>query len=251
MGDVRQALKMQREAQRRRALAPEYDLVRRNFELDLADRMEEEAQALLTPPKPLKTGLGGEIVPQVEDGLPGLESVLQEPDLLSAEASKQRAHLLEQVGALELGVEAAEGVKAGNAIEKMLAHQMAALHRRALTLLAESEACKDADVAVKQARAAARMADAISRAAITLMRLQSGASQVVQIQHVQVVGQAVIGQVGGLGEKLQNQPDHAPATEPPKNRGGRPATNGYRTAAAIADRKADKQLIAALVEIKK
>ena len=47
MGKAHQALKMQREAQRRRALAPEYDPVRRDFELGLADEMESEAQALL------------------------------------------------------------------------------------------------------------------------------------------------------------------------------------------------------------
>ena len=40
MGQVRQALKMQRDAQRRRALAPEYDPVRRDFELGLADEMD-------------------------------------------------------------------------------------------------------------------------------------------------------------------------------------------------------------------
>lgn len=60
MGDVRIALKMQREAKRRRALAPDYDPVRRDFELGLADEMEREAQALLVPLEPLKTGIGGE-----------------------------------------------------------------------------------------------------------------------------------------------------------------------------------------------
>jgi hypothetical protein len=65
-------------------------------------------------------GLGGEIVPSVEDGLPGLESALQEPDLLNAEASKQRAYLLERTGSLEIGVEVAEQAGASNAIEKML-----------------------------------------------------------------------------------------------------------------------------------
>ena len=44
MGDVRKALKMRRDAQRRWALAPEYDLVRRDFDLGLADEMDREAQ---------------------------------------------------------------------------------------------------------------------------------------------------------------------------------------------------------------
>jgi len=65
MGKAHQALKMQRDAQHRRALAPEYDSVRLDFDLVLANAMELEAQALLAPSKPLQTGLGGEIVPPI------------------------------------------------------------------------------------------------------------------------------------------------------------------------------------------
>ena len=65
MTKSQQALKMQRDAQRRRALAPDYDPVRRDFELGLADVMEQEAQALMVPSKPLQMGMGGEIVPPI------------------------------------------------------------------------------------------------------------------------------------------------------------------------------------------
>lgn len=54
MSRAAQAIKQQLEAQRRRALAPEYDPVRRDFELGLADRMEEEARALRIPQNPFK-----------------------------------------------------------------------------------------------------------------------------------------------------------------------------------------------------
>lgn len=235
MSRAAQAVKQRLEAQRKRALAPDYDLVRRDFELGLAQSLDAEAQALLAPAEPLQKGLGGEIVPQAEDDLPGLESMLQEPDLLSAEASKQRAHLLERSGALELGIEAAEQVKASNAIEKMLAHQTAALHRRVLTLLAESERCKDADVAIKQARAAGRLADAFSRSVLTLQKFQSGGGQTIQVQYMQVTTL-----VGGATGKVQNPADVVNAS---KNRGGRPPTTGYRTAKAIEERRADKDLL--------
>ncbi|NBT06614.1 MAG: hypothetical protein EBS54_07820 [Betaproteobacteria bacterium] len=82
-----QAVKQHLEAQRRRALAPEYDPIRREFELGLAEMMDQEPQALLTPPESLQSGLGGEIVPHVKDGLPGLESTLKEPDMRNTEAS--------------------------------------------------------------------------------------------------------------------------------------------------------------------
>ena len=231
----RSAVAVQRkvEAQRRRALAPDYDPVRRDFELALADRMDQEAQALLTPPESLQSGLGGEILPHVQDGLPGLESTLKEPDMLNAEASKQRMHLLERAGALELGVEAAHQVDARNTIEKMAAHQMAAAHKRAMELLAESASANDSDTAIKKARASARLMDAFSRSALTLERLQRGGGQTIQVQYVQVNTM-----VGDASENMQN-----PLGRRPKSKGGRPPTTGYRTQTAIAQRQADRDLL--------
>jgi hypothetical protein len=60
MSPAKQSVKLKLEAQRRRAMAPEYDPVLRDFELELADKMEQEAQALLIPEHPLQAGLGGE-----------------------------------------------------------------------------------------------------------------------------------------------------------------------------------------------
>ena len=186
MGDANKALKMKREAQRRRALAPEYDPIRRDFELGLADQMERDAQALLMPANPLQTGLGGEIIPPAERGLSGLESVLKEPDLLNLGASEQRAQLLEQTGVLELGIETAQDARADGSVQKMITHQMAALHSRAMTMLAESEIAKIPEISIMKARAAARMVDAFSRCALTLQRLQTGGGQTIQVQYMQV-----------------------------------------------------------------
>ena len=240
MGKAHQALKMQRDAQRRRALAPDYDPVRRDFDLGLANEMEREAQALLTPERPLQTGLGGEIVPPVEQDLPGLESVLKEPDLLNLGASVQRAQLLESNGVLELGIEVAHDAKAQGAIQKMVSHQLAAGHKRAMELLEESACAKDPDIAIKKARASARLMDAYSRSALTLQRLQSG-GQTIQVQYVQVNTM-----VGVTAEKMRNTPDSINA---PVNKGGRPPTNGYRTKDAITQRSADRQLLSSMKRI--
>lgn len=196
MNQSTKALQLQRDAQRRRALAPEYDPIRKDFELGLADQMERDAQALLMPQEPLQTGLGGEIIPPTNTGLPGVELALQMPDLLNLEASVQRSSLIERAGVLELGIETAKDARAEGSVQKMISHQMAAAHKRAMNLLAESQETKDVDVACKKARTAAKMMDAFSRAALTLQRLQTGASQVVQVQHVQVNGPAVIGMGG-------------------------------------------------------
>jgi hypothetical protein len=148
------------------------------------------------PPEPLQTGLGGEIIPRAQNELPGLELTLKKLDLLNLEASVQRSSLIERAGVLELGIETAKDTRAQGSVQKMISHQMAAAHKRAMNLLAESQEAKDVDIACKKARAAAKMMDAFSRAALTLQRLQTGASQVVQVQHVQVNGPAVIGMGG-------------------------------------------------------
>lgn len=236
MGNVRAALKMQRDAQRRRALAPDYDPVRRNFDIGLADEMEREAQALLIPEQPLQAGLGGEIIPPAERGLSGLESVLKEPNLLNLGASEQRAQLLEQTGVLELGIETAQDARADGAVQKMISHQMAALHSRAMTMLAESEAAKIPEISIMKARAAARMVDAFSRCALTLQRLQTGGGQTIQVQYMQVNAM-----VGDASENMRN-----PATYAPVNKGGRPPTTGYRTKKSVEQRINDRELLSSV-----
>lgn len=195
MGDVRQALKMQREAQRKRALAPVNDQRRRDFDLQWADGLETDALAMLQPEHPLALGSGGEIIPPVSMGLQGLESIIGEPDLLNLGASTQRTELVDKAGVLELALETAHQSDVKGPVQKMIAHQLAAAHKRALELMAESAQAKDPDIACKKAKVAAKMMDSFCRAALTLERLKTGASQVVTVQHLQVNGPAVIGNI--------------------------------------------------------
>jgi len=247
MEKVQKAIKMQREAQRRRLLAPANDPIRRAFDLELANGLDEDAQALLTPDQPLAIGAAGEIVPPASLGLYGLESVLKEPDLLNLGASTQRAELIEGAGVLELALETSQLSGANGPIQKMITHQLAAGHKRAMELLAESNSERDADVAIKKVRASARLMDAFSRTALTLQRLQGGGNQVIQVQHIQVLGKAVIGQVGGGQEKVRNPV--VPEIPPQLNKGGRPPTTGYRTKKAVAQRKADRELLSGMNKI--
>lgn len=232
MENVRKALKLQQDAQRRRALAPDYDKVRRSFELGLADEMEQEAKALITPANPLQRGLGGEVLPQAQHGLPGLELTLKEPDLLNLSASVQRADLLERNGVLELGIEVAQDLGSKGAVQKMASHQMAAAHKRVMELMQESASASDPDIAIKMVRASARLMDAFNRAALTLDRLQRGGAQTIQVQYMQVNTT-----LGGDQNKMQNPSVGATC------QGGRPPTTGYRTNKAIAQRKADRDLL--------
>ena len=193
MEKVRKSLKVQREAQRKRLLAPANDPIWREFDLRCAHDLERQSIELLKPQEALQTGAGGEIIPPVSMGLQGLETIIREPDLLNLGASSQRMDLVEKAGVLELALETSHLCGAKGPVQKMLTHQLAAAHKRALELMAESAQTKDADIACKKAKVAAKMMDAFSRAALTLQRLQTGASQVVTVQHVQINGPAVVG----------------------------------------------------------
>jgi hypothetical protein len=116
----------------------------------------------------------------------------------------------------------------------MISHQMAALHSRAMTMLAESEASKIPEISIMKARAAARMVDAFSRCALTLQRLQTGGGQTIQVQYMQVNAM-----VGDTSEKMRNPPSALTS----KSKGGRPTTSGYRTQEAIKQRNADRELL--------
>jgi hypothetical protein len=234
MEEVRKSLKMQREAQRRRALAPDNDPFRRSFDLQWADGLEVDAQALLTPDQPLVLGAGGEIVPPASMGLQGLESIIGGADLLNLGASRQRTELIDKAGVLELALETANQQDVKGPVQKMIAHQLAAAHKRGIELMAESAQAKDPDISIKKARASARLMDAFSRSALTLQRLQSGGGQTIQVQYMQV--NSMVGDASG---KMQN----INSTNTPVNKGGRPPTSGYRTQEAISQRSSDRELL--------
>lgn len=58
MRPTKRSVKLSLKAQRHRVVAPEYDPIRQDFDLGLAQEMQREAQVLLTPQQPLKTSPG-------------------------------------------------------------------------------------------------------------------------------------------------------------------------------------------------
>ena len=188
-----------REKAARKRLNVSYDPIRADFDLNEADSMDRQAMALLTPAQGLQEGAGGEIVPPTTLGLPGLESALQRPNMLSVEASIQRTELADKAGVFELAIEAAESSKAKGAVQQMICHQMAAAHKHAMRLLGESEKERDSIEKCRMATTASKLMDAFSRAAVALQRLQTGSSQTVTVQHVQINGgqTAIVGNFRG------------------------------------------------------
>ncbi len=184
-----------------------------------ADRFRDPEQAIGGP---LAAGNGGEVVP-AEDRGPDLfrEKVRQPPDMLAAEATEHRFNLTTGISnaALTLALDASESIGAGDALERNLAHQMAAAHAVAMVMLAKAHGFTMAAAtwvpegrqqmqsveAARMAMAAARLLDASQRAALALDRLKNGGRQLVTVQHVTVRegGQAVVaGAVDrGVGRK--------------------------------------------------
>ena len=93
--------------------------------------------ALITPPRPLQASLAGEVIPTIDQGLPGLELALREPDLLDVEVTIQRTQLADRAGVFEMAIEASESVRAKNSIQRMQAHQLALAHKYAMDLMVD------------------------------------------------------------------------------------------------------------------
>ena len=194
---ARDAVKLREQSLRKRVAASTTDPIRRACDLGESDDLASQSMALMTPSAPLKTSFGGEVIPTVDQGLPGLELALKEPDLLDVEVTIQRTQLADRAGVFEMALEASESVRAKNSIQRMQAHQLALAHKYAMDLMVDASKQRDPIIKVKLINCSARLMEAYSKGALALQRLQQGASQIVQVQHVQVHGQAVIGNVGG------------------------------------------------------
>ena len=194
---ARDAVKLREQSLRKRVAASTTDPIRRACDLAESDDLASQSMALMTPSSPLKTSFGGEVIPTVDQGLPGLELALKEPDLLDVEVTIQRTQLADRAGVFEMALEASESVRAKNSIQRMQAHQLALAHKYAMDLMADASKQRDPIIKVKLINCSARLMDAYSKGALALQRLQQGVNQIVQVQHVQVNGQAVIGNGGG------------------------------------------------------
>jgi len=139
----------------------------------------------------------------------GLRDTLRTPDMPAIDASIARTDLLltDNLDVAALAVDAAASADAGNALEKMLAHQLALAHSAAFKFMDRAtgylqRAAQDGAAAVEAARltnAAVRLMTTYQQGLLTLQRLRTGGTQVVQVQHLTVAegAQAIVGNVTG------------------------------------------------------
>lgn len=112
-----------------------------HWERSEAEDMEKSAEVILTPPTQPEIGTGGELQLSAAEARvkPGLACTVEDPDLVNVEASRDRLELTADANCLALAADAAETIRAGNSLEKMLAHQMAAAHSASMRLIARAE----------------------------------------------------------------------------------------------------------------
>jgi hypothetical protein len=170
-----------------------------------------------------EVGSGGELVPasMLGENSRALEfrDTVSDPHYVTVEAIRDRLASVNEAGALEMGLDAAETIEAKNSLEKMLAHQMAATHRASMRMTAQlnerldlmGQAYVRPDDKERANIQAARLAGAIARmngsfqsGLLALHRIRTGGKQSVTVthvhQHVQVNdgGQALVaGEVKG------------------------------------------------------
>ena len=193
--------------------------------MDYAQRLTADVQKRIAhaPDYMGEVGVGGELVPASIMGensrMLELADTVRDPSYITVDASRDRLDLAHGAAALESALDAAESINASNSLEKMLAHQLAAGHRSAMKLVAETNRQADylANVrgeeqervnvqVTRLAGATARMMTTFQQGLLTLQRMRTGGQQVVTVQHVQVNhgGQAVVaGSVEGGSRPLK------------------------------------------------
>ena len=132
------------------------------------------------------------------------KNTLRVPDQVALDASADRKELLvgKHVDVAALALDVAASIKADNALEKMLSHQLALCHRATFEVMDEALGRQDSVEKARLLNAATRLMSTFQNGLLVLQRLRSGGNQVVTVQHVSVQGgQTVIGNVhaGGVG----------------------------------------------------
>ena len=187
-----------------------------------ANSLEDGAKKALQIKKndlPL-VGAGGELslTKEQEIEIPALINTVDKPDNITAEASRNRLQLAVGVDCVGMALDASETIQAKNSLEKMLAHQLAAGHKLAMTFAKkaldylskqERESFNQNSIhAVESARAAntsAKLMDVYQKGVLALAKVRTGGKQTVTVQHVNVSdgGQALV--TGGIKTGIKNE----------------------------------------------
>lgn len=118
------------------------------------------------------------------------DTLLQNPDTVAIDASMERTRILHKAGALEIGIDAAHSIQARNSLEKMLAHQMAVCHSKAMEIMTTAADYPKGreDLEIKRLNLAARLMDTYQKGMDTLTRTRNAGKQTITVKQVHVTG---------------------------------------------------------------
>jgi hypothetical protein len=178
---------------------------------DLAELKEIGAGGELPPYDGPFCDLG---TPMEKGSLPAreLRNTVKDPSFVTIDANRHRLELASRAGALEMGLDLADTVQAGNSLEKMLCHQLAATHRVTMQMffrlnrniehldcigVSSSNVGFFQTLSCETSRLAgtvARLQSTFQEGILALQKLRTGGRQTVTVQHVNVEhgGQAVV-----------------------------------------------------------
>lgn len=150
-------------------------------------------------------GVGGEFV-QTSDKSSLVCHSRDKVNRINTEASMDRLELASKNGVLSMALDTAEGLGASNAVEQMIAHQMAVAHRTSLDLMAEAGNTRDPIEKCRLINTASKLMDVCQKGLTTVHKVRNGGQQTVTVQHVQIGdgGQAVVNgtaNIRGAGKK--------------------------------------------------
>jgi hypothetical protein len=177
-----------------------------------ADDLEVEAKALLNPELPPEIATG-EAVPTEYD-CKGVEenqnlyirnTLNDDPNQITFDASHSRMKLAAETQCLDMAIDASHSIDARNSLEKMLAHQMAACHDKAMKIMGKLDVeiqqvdgfprqSPDAVELQRMGNTAVRLMKCFQDGMLTIQKIRTGGKQIIQHQYVNVNngGQAVV-----------------------------------------------------------
>lgn len=169
-----------------------------------AEQARADGERLLSPPAHLIGEARTELVPAPtpDEPVPMARlcflDTLADPTTISIDASEHRAAVATRAGVLSPALDAAVTAKATNSLEKMLCHQMAAVHMAGMEVLVrlqEDVRLPPVELA-RLTNAVARLFEVYQSGCLTLQKLKTGGTQRVVVQYQQVNvepgGQAVV-----------------------------------------------------------
>ena len=139
---------------------------------------------------------GGEALP-AEPG--ELRDTMQAPGATALDASAERLALVTAIGSdcAAMALDAADTVQASNSLEKMLSHQLAALHKVGFDYMSRAAMVQDANQSARIMNLAIRAMSVYQDGLLTLKKFRSTGEQKILIERVNVEagGQAIVGNV--------------------------------------------------------